>query len=114
MAFGRKGSRGGAPVMPGRRANARHGARASAREGRGLARPGLIECRPTSNPCVAEEPRMLSVFLVAIELTMATGLWTAHALVDRRAPAVLRNHAFAQQQAALRWPGYPRRRCVPN
>jgi len=37
---------------------------------------------------------MLSVFLVAIELTMATGLWTAHALVDRRAPAVLRSHSF--------------------
>src|SRR5215213_7064173 len=98
MAFGRKGSRGGAPGMPGRRANARHGARASAREGRGLARPGLLECRPTSNPCVVEEHGMLSLFLVAIELTMATGLWTAHALVDRRTPAMLRSHSFAQQQ----------------
>src|SRR3954447_27020187 len=52
MAFGRKGSRGGAPGTPGRRANARHGADASAREGRRLARPGLLECRLTSNPCV--------------------------------------------------------------
>jgi hypothetical protein len=41
---------------------------------------------------------MLLLFLVALGLTMAAGLWTAHALVDQRTPAVLPSHSFAQQQ----------------
>src|SRR5215203_5931616 len=55
--------------------------------------PALHRCVLTvvrlGNPCIAEEHGPVSHFLVAIELTMATRLCTAQALVDGCARALL-------------------------